>query len=200
MRPDRVVVGECRGGEALDMLQAMNTGHDGSLTTIHSNNPRDCVARLETLVMMSGVNMPLKAIREQIASAVHLIVQQARLNDGSRKITYVTEVTGIQGDIVSLQDVFLFKQEGMDKKRKIYGRFLPTGFIPKFVETMEAKGMKISRGMFAGSGTQVGGAANASSAPVSGKPNVQPMGGVRPGVKQPVPPQIPTKKVAGGNK
>jgi pilus assembly protein CpaF len=148
MRPDRVVVGECRGGEALDMLQAMNTGHDGSITTLHSNSPRDCIARLETLVMMSGVSMPLKAIREQIASAVHLIIQQTRTNDGSRKVTYITEVSGIQGDVVSLQDIFVFKQEGLDKKRKIVGRFVPTGFIPKFVEEMEAKGMKISRGLF----------------------------------------------------
>lgn len=148
MRPDRVVVGECRSGEALDMLQAMNTGHDGSLTTLHANNPRDCIARLETLVMMSGVSMPLKAIREQIASAVHLIIQQSRLNDGSRKITYITEVSGIQGDVVSLQDIFVYKQEGIDKKRKIIGRFVPTGFIPKFVEDMEAKGMKVSRGLF----------------------------------------------------
>lgn len=150
MRPDRVIVGECRGGEALDMLQAMNTGHDGSLTTLHANNPRDAIARLETLVMMSGVNMPLKAIREQIASAVHLIVQQTRLTDGSRRVTYITEVTGIQGEIVSLQDIFLYKQEGFDKKRKIIGRFVPSGFIPKFVEDMEAKGLKISRSLFGG--------------------------------------------------
>ncbi|MGE4234475.1 MAG: ATPase, T2SS/T4P/T4SS family [Bacteriovoracia bacterium] len=152
MRPDRIVVGECRGGEALDMLQAMNTGHDGSLTTLHANNPRDAIARLETLVMMSGVSMPLKAIREQISSAVHLIIQQSRLNDGSRKVTYITEVSGIQGDVISLQDIFVFKQEGLDKKRKIIGRFVPTGFIPKFVEEMEAKGMKISRNLFAAGG------------------------------------------------
>lgn len=152
MRPDRIVVGECRSGEALDMLQAMNTGHDGSLTTIHANNPRDTLARLETLVMMAGMNIPLKAIREQIASAVHLIVQQTRLSDGSRKITYITEISGIQGDVISLQDIFVFKQEGMDKKRKIIGRFVPTGFIPKFVEDMEAKGMKVSRGLFTATG------------------------------------------------
>jgi pilus assembly protein CpaF len=149
MRPDRVIVGECRSGEALDMLQAMNTGHDGSLTTLHANNPRDAIARLETLVMMSGVAMPLKAIREQIASAVHLIVQQTRMSDGSRKVTYITEVTGIQGEIVSLQDIFIYKQEGFDKKRKIIGKFVPTGFIPKFVEDMEAKGVKIPRTLFA---------------------------------------------------
>lgn len=149
MRPDRIVVGECRGGEALDMLQAMNTGHSGSLTTLHSNNPRECIARLETLVMMSGLNLPAKAIKENIAAAVNVIIQQTRLPDGSRKITHISEVTGMQGDVISLQDIFLFKQEGIDKKRKIIGRFVPTGFIPKFVEEMEQKGMKISRGLFA---------------------------------------------------
>jgi pilus assembly protein CpaF len=148
MRPDRIIVGECRAGEALDMLQAMNTGHDGSLTTIHSNTPRDCIARLETLVMMAGMNLPVKAIREQMASAVHLIVQQSRLSDGSRKVTYITEVVGIQGETVSLQDVFVFKQEGLDKRRKVQGRFVSTGFIPKFVEQIEAKGLKIPRSLF----------------------------------------------------
>lgn len=149
MRPDRIIVGECRRGEALDMLQAMNTGHAGSLTTIHSNNPREAISRLETLVMMAGLGLPSKAIKETISSAVNLIVQQSRLSDGSRRVTYITEVVGMQGDVVSLQDIFVFKQEGMDKKRKIIGRFVPTGFIPKFVEEMEAKGMKISRGLFA---------------------------------------------------
>mgnify|MGYP000039955488 CR=1 FL=1 len=149
MRPDRIVVGECRSGEALDMLQAMNTGHSGSLTTLHANNPRECIARLETLVMMAGLGLPAKAIKENIASAVGLIIQQSRLNDGSRKVTYITEVVGMQGEVVSLQDIFVYKQEGLDKKRKIIGRFVPTGFIPKFVEEMEAKGMKISRGLFA---------------------------------------------------
>ncbi len=148
MRPDRIVVGECRGGEALDMLQAMNTGHSGSLTTVHANNPRECIARLETLCMQAGLGLPPKAIRENIASAVNLIIQQSRLTDGTRKVMYVTEVTGMQGEVVSLQDIFIYKQEGLDKKRKILGRFVPTGFIPKFVEEMEAKGMKISRGLF----------------------------------------------------
>ncbi len=149
MRPDRIVVGECRAGEALDMLQAMNTGHSGSLTTLHANNPRECIARLETLVMMSGLNMPSKAIRENIASAVNLIIQQTRLPDGSRKVTYVTEVTGMQGDVVSLQDIFTYKQEGRDKNQKIIGRYVPTGFVPKFVEEMEQKGMKVPRHLFA---------------------------------------------------
>ena len=149
MRPDRIIVGECRGGEALDMLSAMNTGHSGSLTTVHANNPRESLGRLETLVMMAGMGLPLKAIRETISSAVNLIVQQSRLNDGSRKVTHISEVIGMQGEVVTLQDIFVFKQEGLDKNRKIIGRFVPTGFIPKFVEEMEAKGMKISRGLFA---------------------------------------------------
>ncbi len=148
MKPDRVIVGECRAGEALDMLQAMNTGHDGSLTTVHANNPRDSISRLETLVMMAGMNLPVKAIREQITSAVNLIVQQSRLSDGSRKITHITEVVGMQGDTVSLQDIFLFKQSGLDKRRKVIGEILPTGFIPKFVETMENRGIKIPRSLF----------------------------------------------------
>jgi pilus assembly protein CpaF len=148
MRPDRIIVGECRAGEALDMLQAMNTGHDGSLTTIHANTPRDCIARLETLVLMAGMSLPAKAIREQVASAVHLIVQQTRLSDGSRKITYITEVVGMQGDIVSLQDIFVYKQDGLDKRRKVIGRYVATGFIPKFVEQIEAKGLKIPRSLF----------------------------------------------------
>jgi len=150
MRPDRIVVGECRGGEALDMLQAMNTGHSGSLTTVHANNPRETVARLETLCMMAGLGLPVKAIRDNIAAAVGLVVQIGRLTDGSRKVTHIAEITGMQGDVVSMQDIFVFRQEGMDKKRKIIGRFVPTGFIPKFVEEMEAKGMKIPRTLFTG--------------------------------------------------
>jgi septum site-determining protein MinD len=149
MRPDRIVVGECRGGEALDMLQAMNTGHSGSLTTLHANNPREAIARLETLVMMAGLGLPAKAIRDNIAMAVGVIIQQSRMTDGTRKVTHITEITGMQGEVISLQDIFIYKQEGLDKKRKIIGRFVPTGFIPKFVEEMEAKGMKISRNLFA---------------------------------------------------
>lgn len=149
MRPDRIVVGECRGGEALDMLSAMNTGHAGSLTTVHSNNARECLSRLETLVMMAGLGLPSKAIKETIASAVNLVIQQSRLADGTRKVIQISEVTGMQGETISMQDIFVFKQEGLDRQRKIIGRFVPTGFIPKFVEEMEAKGMKISRGLFA---------------------------------------------------
>ncbi len=148
MRPDRIVVGECRAGEALDMLQAMNTGHDGSLTTLHANSPREAIQRLETLVMMAGLGLPSKAIRETVASAVNIIIQQSRLSDGSRKVTHISEVTGMQGEVISLQDIFTFKQEGLDKSRKVIGRFVPTGFIPKFVEELEAKGMRISRGIF----------------------------------------------------
>jgi septum site-determining protein MinD len=148
MRPDRIVVGECRGGETLDMLQAMNTGHDGSMTTVHSNTPRDAISRLETLVQYAGAGLPQKAIKEMIASAVHMIIQQSRLDDGTRKILYITEIGGIQGDVVTLQDIFVFKQEGMGKDGKIVGKFMATGFIPKFIETLEKKGYKVPRGLF----------------------------------------------------
>ena len=148
MRPDRIVVGECRGGETLDMLQAMGTGHDGSMTTVHSNNPRECIGRLETLVQYAGASLSPKAIREMIASSVHLIIQQSRLDDGSRKITHITEIGGMQGDVVILQDIFLFQQKDIDKKGKIIGEFQATGFIPKFVETLERKGYNIPRGIF----------------------------------------------------
>ena len=134
MRPDRVIVGEVRGGEALDMLQAMNTGHDGSLSTGHANSPRDMIARLETMVLMAGMELPVRAIREQISSAIDLIVQQSRLKDGSRKITYVTEVTGMEGDTITLQDIFVFKQKGKDDKGRILGEIVPTGIRPKFLE------------------------------------------------------------------
>src|SRR5262249_16013260 len=123
MRPERIVVGEVRAGEALDMLQAMNTGHDGSLTTVHANTPRDTIRRLETLVMMAGFDLPQRAIREQIASAVDLIVQASRLSDGSRKVTSITEIVGMEGDVVLMQDIFQFKQEGIDANGKIIGEF-----------------------------------------------------------------------------
>ncbi len=149
MRPDRIIVGECRGGETLDMLQAMGTGHDGSLTTVHSNNPRECIGRLETLVQYAGAGITARAIKEMIANSVHLIVQQSRLDDGSRKITHITEVGGMQGDVVTMQDIFVFKQEGIDKSGKIRGKFQATGFIPKFIETLEKKGYNVPRGLFA---------------------------------------------------
>lgn len=148
MRPDRVVIGEVRSGEALDMLQAMNTGHDGSMATVHSNSPRDAIARLETLVMMAGMDLPVDAIRQQIAGAVHLIVQQSRLSDGSRKVTHITEVTGMQGDVVTMQDIFIFKKEGIDKNRKVVGRHMATGFMPKMVEKLEAMGIRLPKGIF----------------------------------------------------
>lgn len=148
MRPERIIVGECRGGEALDMLQAMGTGHDGSLTTVHSNNPRECIGRIETLVQYASAGLSPKAIKEMISSAIHMIVQQSRLDDGSRKVMYITEVGGMQGDVVTLQDIFFYKQEGVDKKGKIFGRFQATGFIPKFIENLERKGYNIPRGIF----------------------------------------------------
>jgi len=148
MRPDRIVVGECRGGEALDMLQAMNTGHDGSMTTAHANTPRDCIARLEVMTLMSGLDLPLRAIREQIASAVHMIVQQSRFPDGSRKITHITEVTGMEGDIVQLQDIFFFKQEGYDDNGKIKGRFVATGNIPDFCQDLARRGIPVDLSIF----------------------------------------------------
>lgn len=148
MRPTRIVVGECRGGETLDMLQAMNTGHDGSMTTVHSNTPRDALSRLETLVQYAGAGLPQRAIKEMIASAVHMIVQQSRLDDGSRKVLYITEIGGLQGDVITLQDIFVYKQEGMGKDGKIIGKFMATGFIPKFIELLEKKGQKVPRGLF----------------------------------------------------
>ncbi len=149
MRPDRIVVGEVRSGEALDMLQAMNTGHDGSLTTGHANSPRDMLARLETMVLMSGMDLPVRAIREQIASAVDLFVQQSRLKDGSRKITHITEVQGMEGEVVVLQDIFVYEQAGIDDRGKIVGRFRPTGIRPKFMHKLEASGIKLPDDLFA---------------------------------------------------
>lgn len=148
MRPDRIVVGETRDGAALDMLQAMNTGHDGSMTTTHANSPRECIARLETLVMMSGLELPLRAIREQIAGAVDLIVQIVRMSDGSRKIISITEVVGMQGDIISLGEIFRFKETGYDKNRKIIGQFQATGTVPSFVQEIKDKGGHIPMEIF----------------------------------------------------
>jgi pilus assembly protein CpaF len=147
MRPDRIIVGECRSGEALDMLQAMNTGHDGSMSTGHANSPRDMLARLETMVLMAGVDLPVRAIREQIASAVDLIVHQSRLKDGTRKITAITEVQGMEGDIIVMQDVFQFEQTGVIEG-KIQGRLKPTGIRPKFVEQFESQGIHLPNGIF----------------------------------------------------
>jgi pilus assembly protein CpaF len=143
MRPDRIVVGECRGGEALDMLQAMNTGHDGSMTTIHANSPRDALARLETLVLMAGMELPAKAIRQQIAAAVDLIVQLSRMKDGGRKVTKITELTGMEGDTVTLQDIFTYEQQGIDRVGKPVGTFKPTGIRPQILDKMFDKGVSI---------------------------------------------------------
>lgn len=148
MRPDRIVVGETRDGAALDMLQAMNTGHDGSMTTTHANSPRECISRLETLCMMAGMELPVRAIREQIASAVHLIVQISRLSDGSRKVLSITEVGGIQGDTVTLGEIFKFKETGRDMQRRIQGTFQATGYIPSFIQKLSDKGVNIPREIF----------------------------------------------------
>jgi pilus assembly protein CpaF len=148
MRPERIVVGECRSGEALDMLQAMNTGHDGSLTTLHANTPRDALARLETLVLMAGMDLPVKAIREQIASAVHMLIQQTRFNDGSRRIAFITEISGMEVDIITLQDIFYFKQEGFTEDGRVRGRYVATGFVPKFYDEMQRRGMPVNMGIF----------------------------------------------------
>ncbi|HBY09255.1 MAG TPA: type II secretion system protein E [Chloroflexi bacterium] len=148
MRPDRIVVGECRGGEALDMLQAMNTGHDGSLTTVHANAPRDALSRLETLSLMSGLDMPLGVIREQIASAVDLIVQQSRMKDGTRKVTYVTEVAGMEGNTIVMTDIFRFKQTGIGPNGEILGGLEPTGIRPMFIDRLEASGFSLGAEVF----------------------------------------------------
>lgn len=152
MRPNRIIVGEVRGGEALDMLQAMNTGHDGSITTIHANSPRDCLSRLETMVLMAGGDLPARSIREQIASAIDLIVYQARLKDGSRKITYITEVVGMEGDIITLQDIFLYHQKELNEKGKVVGNFVPTGVIPRFYTSLKSIGVHVPNSIFLKSG------------------------------------------------
>ncbi|RME14884.1 MAG: ATP-binding cassette domain-containing protein [Bdellovibrio sp.] len=154
MRPDRIVVGECRDGAALDMLSAMNTGHDGSMTTVHANTPREAVSRLETLCLMAGMDLPVRAIREQIAGAVNLIIQISRLSDGSRKVTSITEVVGMQGETVTLQEIFRFKETGFDKNRKVIGQFQAMGRIPTFIEKFEKRGVHIPRNLFTSSGQE----------------------------------------------
>jgi septum site-determining protein MinD len=179
MRPDRIIVGECRDGAALDMLAAMSTGHDGSMTTVHSNNPREAIGRLETLCLMAGMDLPVRAIREQIAGAVDLIVQISRLSDGSRKIMSIAEVQGIQGDTVTLQEVFEFKETGFDKNRKIVGQFLSKGLIPKFIQELKERGIGIPKDLFSNE------AAN-TPAPVD--------------TAKPAGPQYSVKKASGGSK
>ncbi len=148
MRPDRIILGEVRGEEALDMLQAMNTGHDGSLTTVHANTPRDAISRIETMCLMGNVALPDRAIRAQIASAVHVVLQVARMSDGSRRITHISEVTGVQGETLSMQDIFVFEKTGLDRDGKVRGRFVPTGVIPHFAEHAKACGFPIPVNLF----------------------------------------------------
>jgi len=148
MRPDRIIVGECRSGEALDMLQAMNTGHDGSMTTGHANSPRDMLARLETMVLMSGMDLPIRAIREQISSAVNVIIQQSRLKDGSRRVTHITEVQRMEGEVITLQDLFIFKRYGFESNGRIKGRLEPTGIRPAFMEAFEIHGVEVPSELF----------------------------------------------------
>ena len=149
MRPDRIIIGECRGGETLDMLQAMNTGHDGSMTTVHANNPRDAISRIETLVNMSGCDLPLTAVRKQIAAAVHLIIQANRLQGGPRKVTYITEIVGMEGDTIVMQEIFKFQQDGIGENGKAFGHFESTGVRPKCIEHLESGGVRLPNGLFA---------------------------------------------------
>ena len=148
MRPDRIVVGEVRGAEVLDMLQAMNTGHDGSLSTIHANSPRDALARLETLVAMSGLSIPHEAVRKQISSAINVIVQVARLGDGSRKLVSLQEITGMEGNVVTMQELFKFEQTGVMETGGVKGRFTSSGIRPKFAEKFSALGIELPRAVF----------------------------------------------------
>jgi len=147
MRPDRIIMGEVRGAEAVDMLQAMNTGHDGSLTTLHANTPRDALARLETMISMAGLNLPEKGMRQQIASAINVVVQVGRLTDGGRKIMSVSEISGMEGDVITMQDIFVFRQTGMDGP-KIRGHFEPTGLIPTFLDDLQEQGFEVPREIF----------------------------------------------------
>jgi pilus assembly protein CpaF len=147
MRPERIIVGECRGGETLDMLQAMNTGHDGSMTTAHANSPRDALARVETMCLMAGMDLPVRAIREQAASAIDVICQQARMRDGTRKVTHITEVSGMEGDVITMTDLFIFDQTGMEAG-KVVGRLRPTGLRPKFMDKLEASGINLPPSIF----------------------------------------------------
>jgi pilus assembly protein CpaF len=150
MRPDRIVVGEVRGEEALDMLQAMNTGHDGSLTTVHANTPRDALSRIETMIAMGATNLPEKAMRQQIAAAIQLVVQQTRMSDGSRKVTSISEITGMEGDIITMQEIFTFEKLGLTQDGKVIGRFRATGVRPKCCERLKACGIHLAADMFEG--------------------------------------------------
>jgi pilus assembly protein CpaF len=149
MRPDRIIVGEVRAGEAFDMLQAMNTGHDGSITTVHANSPRDALSRIENMVMMAGFDLPIRAIREQMASAVNLIVQLSRLRDGSRRVTHITEVSGMEGQTITLQDVFVGQQTGVNEDGRIIYNLVPTGIRPTFMDKLAQQGLTMNIGTFA---------------------------------------------------
>jgi pilus assembly protein CpaF len=150
MRPDRIVVGEVRGEEALDMLQAMNTGHDGSLTTVHANTPRDALARIETMIAMGATNLPERAMRQQIASAIQVVCQQTRLSDGTRKVTSISEITGMEGDIITMQEIFVFEKMGLSQEGRVIGRFRATGVRPKCAERLKAAGVILPADMFEG--------------------------------------------------
>jgi pilus assembly protein CpaF len=148
MRPDRIILGEVRGSEAVDMLQAMNTGHDGSLTTIHANSPRDALYRLDTMVAMANLNIPERAVRQQIASAVNIIVQISRISDGTRKVSAISEITGMEQDVITMQDIFLFERSGMNREGKVLGRFRATGVRPKCAERLQTMGIQLPFDMF----------------------------------------------------
>jgi pilus assembly protein CpaF len=148
MRPDRIVIGEVRGAEAIDMLQAMNTGHDGSLTTIHANTPRDALGRLETMIQMTGMRLSDRAMRQQIASAINIVIQVARLTDGTRRITSISEITGMEGDTITMQEVFIFDRRGVDKDGRVLGKFRPTGVRPRFAERLKLYGFQLPRSFF----------------------------------------------------
>jgi pilus assembly protein CpaF len=150
MRPDRIVVGEVRGEEALDMLQAMNTGHDGSLTTVHANSPRDALSRIETMIAMGATNMPERALRQQIASAIQVVVQQTRLSDGTRRVTSISEITGMEGDIITMQEIYAFEKVGVTQEGRALGRFRATGVRPKLCERLKASGINLPGTMFEG--------------------------------------------------
>jgi pilus assembly protein CpaF len=153
MRPDRIVVGEVRASEAIDMLQAMNTGHDGSLTTLHANTPRDALARLETMVSMANLNLPEKAVRQQIASAIQVVIQVSRLSDGTRKVLTVAEIVGMEGDVITMQDIFIFDRSGVGEGGRVLGEFRPTGIRPRFADRLARYGVKLDSLLFSGNAT-----------------------------------------------
>jgi pilus assembly protein CpaF len=180
MRPDRIVIGECRGGETLDMLQAMNTGHDGSLTTLHANTPRDALTRIETMCMMNDNPLPEKAIRQQVSSAVHIIVQASRLQDGSRKVTSITEIVGMEGEIITMQEIFKFEQTGIDEKGKVIGKHVATGVRPKFAQMCESRGLTLPNDLFQREARAEGNDVGVKAPPPAAAPTRPLMGGERP--------------------